>query len=477
MVDEMQYSEQIHNYIDTHKREIIDCLKELVKIPSIRQAAEENAPFGKECAKVLEFTQKLYEKNGFKTELNQNGGYLLSYYGAGEKSLGIFAHADVVPVSDDWIYTKPFEPLEKGGCIIGRGTLDDKSAVVCSLYCAKMLKELKIPFNSRLVMFTGANEESGMQDIRNYMSEHTKPDFSLVADTAFPLYRGNKGRLKVIINSNKKLSKGIVLSGGTGAAVIGEASAIIPFSQSVFDELSKIENERIDVNKENDFLKIKAKGIAKHAALPEGSINAVAILTKILSKIKAFDENDCQLFEDIYNMSNCYYGEFFKIENEDSEYRKLTCVLTEIKTLSDGRICLNFNIRYGAEITLEEIMEKIKEKVVLLDFEEPNLEEWSIPDTLPKDNKFVKALLGVYSKYTGEENPPCYINAGGTYRQFLQNAVEIGTTLIWDGDIDLPQGHGSVHQPDEFINIEGFLKAIELTALMLIEIDKYFKEC
>ena len=86
----------------------------------------------------------LIKKNGFETDLKQNGGYLLSYFGTGEKSLGIFAHADVVPVSDDWLFTKPFEPMEKGGCIIGRGALDDKSAVVLSLYCAKILKELNI---------------------------------------------------------------------------------------------------------------------------------------------------------------------------------------------------------------------------------------------------------------------------------------------------------------------------------------------
>ena len=467
----MRYRDEIHNYIQANRNEITDTLKALVKIPSVRQAEEENGPFGKECAKALEFTKALYEKNGFKTELYQNGGYLLSYFGAGEKSLGIFAHTDVVPVCNDWIYTKPFEPIEKKGCIIGRGTLDDKSAVVCSLYCAKMLKELKIPFNSSLVMFTGAAEESGMPDIKNYINKHIIPDFSLVADTAFPLYRGNKGRLKVIVKSNKKLSKGIVIEGGTGAAVIGEALAKIPFSQFVFDELSKIKNERIAIIIENGFINIKAKGISKHAALPEGSINAAEVLTKLLSGIKNLDENDREIFDAIYNMANCYYGEYFEIENDDDEYGKLTCVLTEVETLTDGKVSLNFNIRHGGKITCEEIMQKIEYKTASLNWAKPNLEEWSVPNKLPSDNKFVKALLGVYSEYTGEENPPCYINAGGTYRQFLGDAAEIGTTLIWGGDISLTQGHGSVHQPDEFINIEGFLKAIELTALMLIELD------
>ena len=92
---------QIHDYIQEHKKELVDTLKELIKIPSVRGETKENAPFGEECARVLEFTKNLYEDNGFDTELDREGGYLLSYYGEGKRSLGIFAHADVVPVNDD----------------------------------------------------------------------------------------------------------------------------------------------------------------------------------------------------------------------------------------------------------------------------------------------------------------------------------------------------------------------------------------
>ena len=54
----MQYKEQIHNYVQNHKDEIVETLKELIKIPSVRSEAEENAPFGEECARVLKFTQE-----------------------------------------------------------------------------------------------------------------------------------------------------------------------------------------------------------------------------------------------------------------------------------------------------------------------------------------------------------------------------------------------------------------------------------
>ena len=70
------------------------------------------------------------------------------------------------------------------------------------------------------------------------------------------------------------------------------------------------------------------------------------------------------------------------------------------------------------------------------------------------------------------QNPTPKINAGATYASQLPCAAEIGTTLKWGLPEGLLSGHGGAHQPDECINIEGFLEAIEITVLMLLECDK-----
>ena len=111
----MKYQKLIHEYIHQRRKEIINTLKELIKIPSVRGEAKEKAPFGTACAEALKYIQQLYFQNGMETVLDDEGGYLLSYYGDGEKSLGLFAHADVVPVNDDWVLTLPFDPIEKDG--------------------------------------------------------------------------------------------------------------------------------------------------------------------------------------------------------------------------------------------------------------------------------------------------------------------------------------------------------------------------
>ena len=67
----MNYRSQIHDYIQNHKKEITETLKQLVEIPSVIGKAEKNAPFGRNCADVLKLTEELYSNNGFKT------GYIL----------------------------------------------------------------------------------------------------------------------------------------------------------------------------------------------------------------------------------------------------------------------------------------------------------------------------------------------------------------------------------------------------------------
>ena len=230
----MIFKEQIHDYIQRHKTEIVDTLKELIRIPSVKGEAEENAPFGNACAEALRYAESLYAQNGFDTALDADGGYLLSYYGNGNRSLGLFAHADVVAVKDDWIHTSPFTPVEKDGFIVGRGALDNKSAVVISLYCAKMLKELNIPFHSRLLVFTGCNEENGMHDVQNYLKKHIPPDFSLVCDSAFPLYRGNKGRILMKATKNASFGEVNRFYGNGGGTNVATAVAFLAYSDALY---------------------------------------------------------------------------------------------------------------------------------------------------------------------------------------------------------------------------------------------------
>ena len=77
--------------------------------------------------------------------------------------LAAISHVDVVPAGDGWNFP-PFHMTEKDGWIIGRGTDDDKNAVIITLYAAKYLKEYS-PLRHDLRILLGCNEETGMHDI------------------------------------------------------------------------------------------------------------------------------------------------------------------------------------------------------------------------------------------------------------------------------------------------------------------------
>ena len=439
----MRYEEEIHNYVQSHKDEIINMLKELVKIPSIQSESEEGAPFGRACAEVLEYVKSCWQNNGFDTELHQDGGYLLSYYGEGEKSIGLFSHADVVSVSDDWIFTKPFDISEKDGFLIGRGVSDDKGAIVISLYCAKMLKELNIPFNSRLVVFTGANEETGMRDIKNYVKENTPPDFSLVTDCAFPIYRGDKGILQFEAMSNTPFKEIEDFSGGKDINItLGKATA------------------KINGNK------ITETGVSCHGALPEGSVNAGYLLAKKLCDENLLCKEDAEQMKLIKLLLEKYYGRAFGIDGEDKVFGKLTCTNGIIRT-ENGRPALTFDIRYGIDTDYENIKNKISE------FFGQN--GWTIrivsekrPYIISEDNVYLRKCLKAYKEFCKTDDAPTYINAGATYAGELPFAIETGNAFYAGKPDGMLEGHGNAHQPDECINAEGFIEAAEVIVHMLL---------
>ena len=470
----MNFKEQIHDYIHGHKREIVDTLKNLIAIPSVRSEAEEAAPFGRECARVLEFTQKLYDDNGFDTELDVEGGYLLSYYGEGKKSLGLFAHADVVPVGDDWTLTQPFAPTVINGCIVGRGALDDKSAVVSSMYAARIIRDLSLPFHSRLVMFVGSAEESGMDDIKHYIKTHTPPDFALVPDTGFPLYRGNKGRILMHIKRNAPLGEIKCFSGGKSGTNVGYAEAVLPYREDLYTSLLPFASDNITVCQTEEGILITARGIEKHSALPDGSVNAAALIADLLRTCDFVTEETRQICAFLYDICSDYHGAVLGIANNDTEFGPLTFVHYLIDA-DETSASLAFNIRLGASVDANAMKDTLRKRFAEYGFT-MEIPSESHPHIVPADHPVLRAMISTYEAVTGTQNAPMHVNAGGTYGQYLPCAAEIGTTMRWNRPADLPAGHGAVHQPDEWISIDGLLDAIEMTVLMLLSCDNAMEE-
>ncbi len=162
--------EGVHRYIDEHRSEALDILRDLVARPSI--SAQDKGV--KECAAHL---AALLGRFGIAAEvvptptqpivygeiIRDPGGYTLLCYG----------HYDVQPPEplDLW-QTPPFEPTIRDGRLFGRGAGDNKGQLLAHVLAARAWLEAADgpPINLKFV-FEG-EEESGSPSLGAFVREH-----------------------------------------------------------------------------------------------------------------------------------------------------------------------------------------------------------------------------------------------------------------------------------------------------------------
>ena len=432
----------IKEYLSDKKEFFINELEKLVAIPSVRDTAKENAPFGENCAEILKAVAKLYRENGFKCDISDEGGWACAEYGDGEATVGLYSHGDVVPVGDDWTLTKPFEMLRKDGFLIGRGVSDNKCSVLISLLTAMAIRDLKLPFNGKLIMFTGSNEETGMRDLEHFAKNSQIPKFNIITDNDFPVCRGEKSIVRIWAKSPKISDSKITdISGGDAFNIIlGKVSAT--------------------VNGE----KITEYGISKHAAEPDGSKNAALPLFLRLSENT--DSRTAKILNYAARLVSKTDGSTFNISSNDKNFSDLTCANGMVR-FENKRILLSFDIRFGPETEMDGVFEKINNTLSANGWEY-ECDEATKGYILPESFPLVKAVLDVWNECTGE-NGKSVLCGGGTYARLLPNAVSVGDKISKEPPFEVPDGHGHAHQPDEFISVDGVFEAAEIIIKMALK--------
>ncbi len=472
----LNYDEKIKSWIEKNQKRVIDEWIEISRIPAIKGAAEDGAPFGKDCAKALEKCTQLFREHGFETELFSEKGYSLASYGNGEKTIGLFGHSDVVPAGDDWIYTKPFEPIAVDGTLIGRGVEDNKSGIMASLCAMEIIRDCDIPMKNKIQAFIGSEEETGMSDIRSYASEQPMPAASLVLDADFPCSIGEKGIYHFMAYCQNSFDDIVKFEGGEAFNVVLDKATV---SLRKSDELKKElltkthDDAKFSLFEDGNFIKVQAKGVAKHACEPEGSVNAAYLIAELLSETKAISENDRKIMADVKEILSCPFGTSMGIAHDDIRFGKLTFV-NGMANVRDGKLGLSFDTRYGSTLDGGELEKMIEESFGTFGWtieKKSHSEGFSIAD----DSPIPDALVEVYNKVTGFDKKAIRLG-GGTYARLLKNAFSVGT---WTDRKDrttpfmeMPEGHGGVHQCDEKIDIEAFFDAVRIITHYIINIDE-----
>ena len=466
------YKKQIEEYFENNRDEILNDICNIVRIKSDKGEAKENMPYGEGPAKALEAALKLAKGMGFKTKNYDNYVGTIDF-NDNEKALDILAHLDVVPASDEWTVTKPFEPVIKDGKIYGRGTADDKGPAIVALHALKAVKDLNIPLSKNVRLILGTDEECGSSDIEHYYKVEKEAPMTFSPDADFPLINIEKGRLSAEFTSkyaeDKTLPRIISINGGVKSNVVPDkAVAVVEgFTLDKVKELCKKEEEKTNVkftiSEDNSLITINAKGKGAHASTPENGHNAITAMIELLcsmpcAKSEGFDRlcSVNKLFP-----HNDHVGNACGIKMSDELSGNLSLAFTIFEYNTTG-LKGTFDSRAPICATDENLTEVLRKNMKDLNITLGD-EKLDPAHHASSDSDFVRTLLKCYEEYSGQKGE-CLAIGGGTYVHHLKNGVAFGCTM--------PGTDNNMHGNDEFAVIDELMLSAKIFTQAIIDLCK-----
>ena len=462
---------EIIDYFKKNKDEMIKAISELVSVPSVRGTAEEGKPFGKKPYEALMLALKKAESFGFKTA--SCDGYVGTVdLNGGEQELAVLAHLDVVPVTEDWTVTEPFQPKVVDGRIYGRGTADDKGPAIAALYALRAIRELGLPMKKSVRLILGSDEECGSGDLEYYYAKEQEAPYTFTPDADFPLINIEKGSFKgefsadfpaedakayvVSFTSGDKVNvvpaRATLVVAGVEAAVVEEAAARVTAQTNVaFTTESQADGT----------VKVSAKGVAAHASTPAEGKNA---LTATLRLITALPLDATKGLTALLGLEALFpyedtCGKQAGIDRENEESGALTLCFS-IMDYTPEHLHAIFDARLPIGCTKENTSYPVKEALAQYGITLDN-DELREPHCVPGDSWFVQTLLGSYERYFGKKGK-ALSTGGGTYVHELERGVAFGCMV--------PEVDNHMHGDDEFMEIEMLLRSAKIFADAILKI-------
>lgn len=464
------YREKIDAYIDSKKDEMIADLSALVKIDSQRSDAKDGMPFGEGAAKVLAAAENMMKQYGFLTR-NYDNYVVTGDFSEEEKGLDILAHLDVVPVTEDWTVTQPFEPKIVGDRIYGRGTADDKGPAIAALYAMRAIKELGIPLKRNVRLILGSDEECGSSDLDHYYAIEQEAPYTFSPDAEFPVINIEKGRMAPRITGEftdgLQLPGVVSLKSGDKVNVVPQRASLVLAGldmetvQQTAREVSEQTGVAFTVNEEGEYINVDVRGKAAHASTPEEGKNALTATLRLISRLPLAATEGQQALDALekYFPYEDTCGKALGIYREDEESGALTLSFSMLEyTPEKLSCCFDARLPIGCneENTKLPMMKALSEHGLTV-ADQP----MTPPHCVPSDSDFVKALLGSYERYTGIKGEPLAMG-GGTYVHDLERGVAFGCMSF---DVD-----NHMHGDDEFMELDVLVMSAKIFADAILKV-------
>jgi len=468
MSNRLEIRKKIDGWFDSHSDEMIKDLGKLIEINSVRTESVEGAPYGVESRAVLMMAQTMLEERGFDVSVFEDM-MIVAEYGPRPALMGILAHLDIVPGGDGWD-SDPLKLVVKDGKLYGRGVMDNKGPSVAAMYALYCVRDLFPQLKSGVQVIVGSGEETGFDDVTQYLKKNTTPPNVFTPDAEYPVVNAEKGRFLMVFGAKWEKDTALprvisIVGGKTPNVVPNHAEAVIEgFSlkdvQAFCKDYSDKTGVTMSVAAEGENLVITAKGTATHASLPERGKNAQTAIIEMLAampfaKSKGFD-SICALNR-LFPYGS-YHGSAIGIDMSD-----------EIT----GRITVNFGVLRFSEYEFSGSFDSrtpiCADEVDIVNITRCALERENIEVThsdvikshhTPEETPFVQTLLRLYEEYTG--NPGKGSSMGGlTYAHDIPGGVAFGVAM--------PGDDNGVHGINEHIKIEQLILSAKMFTQAIID--------
>jgi len=384
----------------------------------------------------------------------------------GAPVLGLMVHGDVQPVDEKAWTVPPFAGVVRDGRVWGRGAADDKGPMVQALLAMSALKEAGPPRTHTVRLLIGSDEESGSNDVKQYLAKHAPPDLSLVLDSEFPVVVGEKAWDGLTVSADP-VERDTGRPWTVSAIEAGLAPSIVPnrarlmlrwragepdWKQLIARLVGKTPpaGTRLEITPRGPELEVLVHGRAAHAGVNlQGGRNALVALARIVEgELPAGGADDLLAFAR-------FAGEDLRGASLGLPQDRWGGYAVNVATLGthaalapaeEGKLTLVINLRRPPPITGPQARDRLFDAVAAFAarrgaalraggyFQDE-------PLAFDRDAKIVRRLMSAYRRATGEDAPPA-ISGGGTYAKRLPGSIAFG---MWFPGKPYP-GHDSDEQ-------------------------------
>ncbi|PIW60387.1 dipeptidase [Shewanella sp. CG12_big_fil_rev_8_21_14_0_65_47_15] len=409
------------------------------------------------------------------------------------QKLGIVTHGDVQPANPALWSQSPYllDTQSEPGKLIGRGTEDDKGAIVTAMYAMKAIKDKQIKRDRRIELLVYLAEESDWEPLKTFLASYTPADMNITIDAEYPVVTAEKGWSKIsftvpnvtLPNIDTKAEASTqtpiltTFSGGYFASQVpqqaeAEIKAVTPEllaklqASAAHQQGMKYRFEHSCANTQCD-VHIFADGKAAHSSTPEDGVNAVTHLAALLdshSWPKTTASLTLAAMNELVGLG-IYAEQFGDLAYKDDFMGPLTLAPTVVMQTQKGTE-VTINLRRPVGKTPELLAKQANEALTLWQARhQVQLAEiesyWGEPMVM-KDAPQQQTLLDVFAHFTGIADPKPVAIGGSTNSKLFPNALSFGPAM--------PGVEYTGHTEKEFITHKQFMLNLKMYTAAFIEL-------